>query len=327
MEKEKVFKIWDAAGRERLASGGHAGYVMNLAFSPEGKSIISSAAKGSISQGEREDPTFVRVTDVATGRTDREIRTGAKYITGLAATRKSTTVAVDTSEVAQGWDVSDGSEIFSIAGPPDRRYGGGFPPVQSSFGASADGLRLVALSASSDREGEPIDRVVSLWDAAQRNCRVLDVKSGPLRSVAISSDGSIVLVATVDQRILAFDFASEQRIFAFYPGPGIGGVGPYFLTFSPDGTRFVIGKRDGVLRMFESKHGRYIDSIRGPRTYIRAVAFLPDRLRILSGGYNEAGTVKQPNGAVDWKYEPLWVWDTEYRQDSDHEEKGFRHPE
>lgn len=156
---------------------------------------------------------------------------------------------------------------------------------------------------------------------------MLDVKSGPLRSVAISSDGSIVLVATVDQRILAFDFASEQRIFAFYPGPGIGGVGPYFLTFSPDGTRFVIGKRDGVLRMFESKHGRYIDSIRGPRTYIRAVAFLPDRLRILSGGYNEAGTVKQPNGAVDWKYEPLWVWDTEYRQDSDHEEKGFRHPE
>lgn len=326
VKMDDFYRVWDADGREKFASDAHSGRTMRLAFRPGGKSVISSSARGHLSQEEPVDPLFVRATDVATGRQAREMRTRAAYLTGLAVTRKETAVAIDVNDVMWGWDLASGNELFSIKAPSDRRPGGAFPPVQSSFAAGADGRRLAALSGEYDERGVPINRVVILWDADRGACRTLAVQAQPLRSVALSPDGSVVLVATVNQNILAFDFASEKRLYSFYPGEGIGGEGPFFLAFSPDGSRFVMGRKDGLLRMYESQESRYIGMIRGPRTYIRAVAFLPDRLRIVSGGYERAGVVRTPDDVVVWKYEPLWVWDAQYRKTPEGW-KGFRQPD
>ncbi len=134
-------------------------------------------------------------------------------------------------------------------------------------------------------------------------------------------------MASTNQKIKSFEFGTGLTRFDFFPGPNLGGEGPFFLTYNPDGTRFILGMKDGGLRMYESRKGKFqiADKTRGPRTYIRAVAFLEDRLRVVSGGILEVGVVKWPNGARTWKHEPLWVWDVMLKRFPDGTEQ-FRQP-
>ena len=336
-QQSRVFKVWDAVnGREQVTSGTYPGEIHALAFDPIGKSIASTVSNGYImlGVGDKGDPPSIRISDVATAQKTRDLLGLEGYAKGLALTRSGLAVALDTHEVLRAWKISDGADVYSLNGPVNRIHGGGFEAVQSGFGVSDDGRRAASLSTDARRstdaavEGEiHPEHTVNLWDAKLGTCRVLNAKAGPLRAVALSPDGSRVVVATTDQQIMAFDFVTEKRVFAFYAGyQMVGGIGPYYLAFSPDGDRFVIGKKDGVLRMYDSDEGRHLDTIRGPRTFIRAVAFLPDRLRVVSGGYNEAGSEKLKNGAVIMNYDPLWVWDAMYRGSPGRYESSFRRP-
>lgn len=54
----------------------------------------------------------------------------------------------------------------------------------------------------------------------------------------------------------------------------------------------------GILMAWDVASGRILQSTPGPDAYIQAVAFLPDRLRVLCGGW---GGLTQSD--------PLKVWD------------------
>lgn len=333
VEGQKVFKVWDPAdGRERITSALHPGPIHALAFYPDGTSIASTLSRGFIGPGDTGDPSSVRISDTKSGQGRRDLHGLDGYVKGLAISTDGLAVAIDTHEIVRAWKVMDGAEIYTLKGPMNRRHGGGFEAVQCGFNISADGYRAASLSTDASMstdaavEGEVHpNHTVNLWDFHLGTCRVLNAKSGPLRSVALSPDGSRVLLASTDQHIMAFDFVSGRRVFSFYPSKAGGGVGPYLLAFSPDGTRFVIGKKDGVLRMYKSMEGRHVDTIRGPRTFIRAVAFLPDRLRVLSGGYAETGAKRRAGEAATMNYEPLWVWDAVYLRSTAGID-GFRQP-
>ncbi len=320
-----VFKVWGAKdGSEWFTSPEQLGPVQALAFSLDGTRIASSAAL--IRPVDKDNPNLLKVLDAATGRSIQEIRIPQGYLIALALTRSGTLVAIDTNDHVKAWKVAGAQESFVLDGSETKVWEGWLSPEQSGFSVSADGQRAVSLKASVQIESiaHPASAVV-LWDADAGAHRLLDAKIGPLRAVAISPDGASVLVASTNKEIKAFDFATGETRFDFFAGLGIGGVGPYLLTYSPDGKQFVLGYKDGRLQMRESAKGSFGSEIRGPRTYIRAVAFLEDRLRVVSGGILEVGVVKWPNGARTWKHEPLWVWDVMLKRFPDGTEQ-FRQP-
>jgi WD40 repeat protein len=104
----------------------------------------------------------------------------------------------------------------------------------------------------------------------------------------------------------------------------------YLIAYSPDGRRFLSGRKDGVLRLWDVATGRIVRTIQGPagvdvpgqkeRTiYARAVAFLPNGIRVASGGHhgwNEVDPatnriVPDPVTGRVLRVEPLQVWDAE----------------
>jgi len=325
---EKGFRVWDAAdGRELFKCAEPVGGTFVLAFAQDGKRI-ASAGWESREHGGGGNPNVIRLQDPTTGQGFRDLRGLRGYPKGLAWAKSGIIVALDLGETLRAWNVIDGAERFTLKGPEGRMFGGGFQPGQSGFGVSDDGRHAASLSTDAEVEGvvRP-ERTVNLWDGDAGTCRVLDAKVGPLRSVAMSPDGTRVIVASTDNQLVILEFATGRIEYSFGPGPDPvgGGIGPYFLAFSPDGAYFVFGKKDGVLQMYknEAEHS-YIDRVRGPRAFIRAVAFLPDRLRVVSGGIAEVGFDLHPNGPETWKYEPLWVWDVLYRRNP----RGFnfQHP-
>ena len=315
---EKGFRVWDAAdGLERLDSHEPVGGTFALAFAPNGQQIASAGCWSRV-PGDDKDPNVIRLQDPATGEGFRDLLGLRGYPKGLAWSRAGVVVALDTAETLRAWNVADGALRFTLKGPEGRWHGGGFRPGQSGFGVSADGRRAASLSTDGEVEGvvRP-ERTVNLWDGDAGTCRVLDAKVGPLRSVAMSPDGARVIVASTNKVLVVIDFATSRILESFGPGPDpvFGGIGPYFLAFSPDGAYFVFGKKDGVLQMYgNGAKLSYIDRVRGPRAFLRAVAFLPDRLRVVSGGIAEVGFYRDRNGAETWRYEPLWIWDVPYRR-------------
>jgi WD40 repeat protein len=308
-EGEKVFRVRDLpGGTERCVSQGHPGLVSALAFDHDGRHILSASSRGYVSAAQPRDPALIRVSDARSGRVVREFHGRDSLISRLASVRDGTSVALYDDEVLQGWNLADWSEVFSIRVDAKRRHRGGLEVNRSGFGVSDDGRHAVSVSTAREIGGTGPERTVTLWDIGRKTSRVLNAEGGVVRSVAISPDGSCVLTATADCHVSMFEFDTGRRRFAFVPlNAGID-TGPYLVAFDPEGSRFVTGKKDGLLRMDESKQGRHIDTIRGPRTYVRSVAFLSDRLRVVSGGYAETGFTKQ-RGVWVTNYEPLWVWD------------------
>jgi WD40 repeat protein len=103
------------------------------------------------------------------------------------------------------------------------------------------------------------------------------------------------------------------------------------LLFSPDGRRFVTGREDGVLHLWDVATWRVVWEIRGPEPFpvpgqtvrsitVRALVFRPHGLRVASGGRwgwnevdEETGTIKRdPIIGEVLKVEPLQIWDADF---------------
>src|SRR6266851_5075301 len=69
------------------------------------------------------------------------------------------------------------------------------------------------------------------------------------------------------------------------------------IAFSPnDGANVLAGCADGTLKLWNTKTGRIIQSVRAHSTSVTSVAYSPDGTHILSGGYD--GTLNLWNAAT-----------------------------
>ena len=329
-----TFRMYDAAsGRALFTAPEITGGVIALAFSPDGTRIVSaSLGGGMMGMTKAPNPFLLRISDARSGKILREIQDqNVSSAKGVSMTSDGTVVVLDFNETLRGWNSADGKEIFRVEGPRDRFQLPGFSPVQAGFSASANGKRAVSLSAESHALGDaPPKQKVSLWDVERGTYRSWKSKLGGVldlaRSVAISPDGGRVLLACPWPQFVLIEFETGREVSNFsYMHTMVNGDGAYHVAFSPDGIYYVVAMKDGFVRMEDGKVGGRHDTIRGPRTYPRSVAFLKDRLRIVSGGFQEAGYRKAPNGRVGWLYEPLWIWDAEF-DDVAGQPRRFKHP-
>ena len=326
-----TFRMYDAAsGRALFTAPEITGGVIALAFSPDGTRIVSaSLGGGMMGMTKAPNPFLLRISDARSGKILREIQDqNVSSAKGVSMTSDGTVVVLDFNETLRGWNSADGKEVFRVEGPRDRFQLPGFSPVQAGFSASATGKRAVSLSDESHALGDaPPKQKVSLWDVERGTYRSWKSKLGGVldlaRSVAISPDGGRVLLACPWRQFVLIEFETGREIVSYSPTGN--GDGAYYDAYSPEGKHYVTGTRDGVLSMNDSSRGGFCDTIRGPRTYPRSVAFLKDRLRIVSGGFQEAGYRKAPNGLVGWLYEPLWIWDAEF-DDVAGQPRRFKHP-
>jgi WD40 repeat protein len=71
---DKTVKVWDAAtGKETLSLTGHTSWVSSVAFSPDGKRIVSGSQDGT-----------VKVRDAATGKETLSLKGHIHWVYGVA---------------------------------------------------------------------------------------------------------------------------------------------------------------------------------------------------------------------------------------------------
>jgi len=225
---------WElSTGREINSFSGHTANVLSVAYSPDGKQVLS----GSV------DKTF-KLWDAATGQ---EIRTFSGYndeVRSVAFSPDGKHVLSSSNDgTIKLWDVATGQEIRTIITEHTTPW---YWYVSVAF--SPDGK--LALSGS-------WDGIIKFWDITTGK----EIRSfghgNPVDSITFSPDGKRFIVCFLfDNVINIYDTVTGQEINALSGNCS----GVHILEYSPDSKQILSCSLDGTTRIWDIETGREIAS-------------------------------------------------------------------
>jgi WD40 repeat protein len=209
----------------------HSDSVICIAFTPDGKTLISSGNES------------IRLWDVASGKEKAALTRGR-------SSAKAVAVSPDGKLLASGnwdttvrlWDSASGAELATLTGHTG-------PLLTVAF--SPDG----SLLASGGRDEKWEKAEVKLWDLRTRTeLASLPGVADPVSRLAFSPDGKTVAVGDIRGRVFLWDVASKKVRQCLKGHTSVSGV-----IWSRDGRRLVSGGND--IRIWDPATGKLLATL------------------------------------------------------------------
>ncbi len=182
-------KLWQVAkGRVLRSFKGLTGDARSLAFSPDGRSVLSGDIHGT-----------VQLWEVASGRELRSFESDMRRVFSVAFSPDGRFALSGGGDIGVGkaklWEVATGRELSSFTGHSGYVYSVAFSPNGK-----------YALSGS-------VDKTLKLWDVVTgRELRTLKGHAAAVSSVAFSPDGRFVLSGGYDGTLRLWDAAIGREL-------------------------------------------------------------------------------------------------------------------
>ena len=233
-----------------------SGPIRSVAFSPDGRRVVTASGDGTVS--------IWRVADGAT----------LAVLTAQARSMESAVFSPDGSRVLT-WGRDATARVWRADGEGEAIVLAGHLRGISSAGFAADGRYVWTI------EGYNEERTVRVWRVPSSEVNRPRVGEIADRMFAMSADG----------RSLAVSGGASRDVQVWRPGASgpreLRGSGPardiQALAFSPDGGRLAVGYADAAVKIFDVEgEGRAIE-LRGHGGSIQAIAFSPDGTRVITG--------------------------------------------
>ncbi|QUW02760.1 AAA-like domain-containing protein [Chloracidobacterium validum] len=252
LDSDFTLRIWNTDPHtEQREIKGHSDNVTSVAFSPDGKKIVTAS----------HDKT-ARIWDTETGEE-------LKRLEGHSASVLSVCFSPDGRQIATGsqdktariWDAEAGKELKQLQGHTGSILSIAFSP---------NGRKIVTASS---------DTTARIWDAdSGRELRRLEEHIGRVFSISISPDSQFIVTGNEE-----IDYGI--RIWLMETGEEIKKINtPIVLAvaFSKDGKQILSGANDSSIRVWNAKTGTETQTILGRSGAIISVIFSPDGKRIAS---------------------------------------------
>ncbi|MEV1117763.1 hypothetical protein AB0I91_22055 [Actinosynnema sp. NPDC049800] len=261
--------LWDRAGFPFV---GHVDTVSGVAFNPEGATLASSSADGTLVVWDREHRT-PRATVAGSGNTSLDTIGPVQSPDGrlLAAGHQG--------EVT----IRDAETLRTVAVVTGRDDG-----VVARRAAFSPDSRTLALLTNG--------RTVALWDVAGRPRVSRTVEGESALHMEYSPDGSVLAVATSRGRVLLWDATTlEPR------GTLDVGDGPVpMVAFSPDGGQAATIDGEGEVVVWDVATRERKGELVSRTSPIEWLAFSPDGRLIATFGEEHAVTLWETDGYTRW---------------------------
>jgi WD40 repeat protein len=236
-------KVWDSRTEQEyfeLPAEKFAGPYQTVAFSPDGRFLVTGNQEGAVQVWDAGTGQPVQVRDVETGQQfDNSFATHDREIRALVFSRDGKHFASASGDGAV--KIWDGTRLDEKQEPPhtlQARVPG--PSVNVAF--SPDGQRLAT-------GGE--ENTVIIWDMETSVDRLTleGEHSGEVYTLAFSPDegGRWLATAGEDSAVKIWDSHTGEFIHSFRGHEGLVSS----LAFSPDGERLVSGSRDKTVKVWD----------------------------------------------------------------------------
>ena len=272
---------------------GHTNWINAVAFSPDGRFVLSGG-----------DDKVIKLWESATGREIRTFRGHKDSVWLLAFSPDSRFVLSGSGDEIILWDVSTGKEIQqlsngylmrTVAFSPDGRHilaGGDKGNLKlcdvaigkeiKTFTGHTDWINSVTFSpdgrfalSGSD------DKTLKLWDIATgKEIRTFKGHAIPVTSVIFSSDRRFALSGSHDGVIKLWELSTGKEIKTFK------GYSDdiYSIAFSPDGKYALFGNFHGIVKLWDVSTGKEIRTLTGHTSAVHSIVFSSDSRYVLAGG-------------------------------------------
>ncbi len=273
----------------------HDGPVNSVAFSPDGKYVVSVSVDNT-----------ARVWEAASGEeVARMTHDGPVYSVAFSPDGKYV-VSGSADTTARGWEAASGEEIApmthdgwvsSVAFSPDGKYVvSGSADTTARVWEAASGEEVarmthdgIVISVAFSRDGKYVvsggDTTARVWEAASGKEIARMTHDSWVYSVAFSPDGKYVVSGGDDATARVWEAASGEEV-ARMTHDGI----VTSVAFSPDGKYVVSGSRDNTARVWKAASGEEVTRMTHD-SFVASVAFSPEGKYVVSGSYDATARV------------------------------------
>jgi WD40 repeat protein len=234
----------------------HPDWVSSVAFSPDGKRILTGCRDGT-----------ARFWDAAAGEAVGKPLQHDGPVSAVAFNPDGKTVASSSGSAVRLWDSGTGQPVGQ---PLAHRL------RVDRMTYSADGRSLLTATALS---------TFHLWDAATGKPMELSLewengqRPPPIRALAFTPDGHTI-VAGIEASVRFWDVATGK----FSQPPLLHPAGVGALAVSPDGKTLLTGSSDNLARFWDAATGKPLGQPLAHNGAVTGVAFSPDGKKALTCG-------------------------------------------
>ncbi|KAH8822178.1 WD40-repeat-containing domain protein [Flagelloscypha sp. PMI_526] len=301
-------------GQDRQQLDGHTDYVRSVAFSPNGKHIVSGSDDRTVCIWDVESGRKVQQLNghnsyvysvafspdgkyIVSGSLDKTVRIWdtdsckeRSRLNGHTASVRSAAFSPDGKRVVSGSE--DGTVcIWEVGSCQKLQYLDGHANCVFSVAFSPDGKRVVSGSR---------DKTVRLWDIESgTELRKLVGHTDYVRSAVFSPDGKRIISGSEDRTVCIWDLESDEKPQQLHGHTAY----MHSVAFSPDGKYVVSGSEDRTLYIWDAETGKKLKVLEGHTDYVFSVAFSADGKRIVSGSRDK--TIRVWDAEVGAEFPPL----------------------